>query len=173
MLDLDIEIDSKAGFCFGVKNAVQKAEDVLKRGDKLYCLGQIVHNQEEVNRLEKMGMLTITQNDLSGIIGQHILIRAHGEPPDTYQLLKENSNIIIEATCPVVLKLQDRIRESHNTGDFVLIYGKKDHPEVIGLLGQLGSQFKVFKDLEELELNELPNRVSLYSQTTIDVDELH
>lgn len=171
-LNLDIEIDSQSGFCFGVKKAIQKAEDVLSQGKKLYCLGQIVHNQEEIKRLEDLGMLTIGLDDIKDLSGENILIRAHGEPPETYNIIENNHNVSIEATCPVVLKLQDRIKTTHDNGDFILIFGKKQHPEVLGLVGQIGGDYLVIKEFEELIVDELPDRITLYSQTTMDMDQL-
>lgn len=171
-LNLDIEIDSQSGFCFGVKKAIQRAEDILSQGKKLYCLGQIVHNQEEIKRLENLGMLTIGLDDIKNLSGENILIRAHGEPPETYNIIKNNHNVSIEATCPVVLKLQDRIKTTHDNGDFILIFGKKQHPEVLGLVGQIGGDYLVIKEFEELIVDELPDRITLYSQTTMDMDQL-
>jgi len=172
-LNLDIEIDSQSGFCFGVKEAIKKAEDVLSQGKKLYCLGQIVHNQEEIKRLEDLGMITIDLKDISTLSNENILIRAHGEPPDTYDIIKDNHNSSIEATCPVVLKLQDRIKSTDNIGGFILIFGKKHHPEVLGLEGQISGDYQVFKEFEELNIDELPDHITLYSQTTMDADQLH
>ncbi|MEA1878475.1 MAG: 4-hydroxy-3-methylbut-2-enyl diphosphate reductase [Bacteroidota bacterium] len=171
-LNLDIEIDSQSGFCFGVKEAIRKAEDVLSQGKKLYCLGQIVHNQEEIKRLEDLGMVTIDLGDIEKLKGENILIRAHGEPPETYNSIEKNHNVSIEATCPVVLKLQDRIKATHDDGDFILIFGKKQHPEVLGLAGQIGGDYLIFKEFEELVIDDLPDRITLYSQTTMDVDQL-
>jgi len=172
-LNLDIEVDAQSGFCFGVRKAIQKAEGVLAQGKKLYCLGQIVHNHEEVKRLEKLGMITIDHNEIKNLSGENILIRAHGEPPETYEILEKNNNFAIEATCSVVLKLQDRIKNSHEEGDFILLFGKKQHPEVLGLAGQIDGDYLVFKEFEELIIDKLPDRITLYSQTTMDVDQLH
>lgn len=172
-LNLDIEIDAKSGFCFGVRQAIQIAEDVLSDGRQLYCLGKIVHNQEEVKRLERLGMISISHDDLHNLKDKSVLIRAHGEPPETYILLEKNNNTIIEATCSVVLKLQDRIKNSHHQGDFILIFGKKKHPEILGLAGQIEGDYLVFEDYNELDLNSLPFKLTLYSQTTMDVDQLH
>lgn len=172
MIDLTIEIDSKSGFCFGVKKAIQIAEDVLAEEKELYCLGKIVHNLEEVKRLEKLGMITIGHENLNNLKGKNVLIRAHGEPPLTYETLRKNNNRIIEATCPVVLKLQDRIKISHEKGDFILIYGKKKHPEILGLVGQIDAEYQVFREYDELILSKIPARLTLYSQTTMDVDQL-
>lgn len=169
----DIEIDSGAGFCFGVKNAVEKAEAVLNANKELFCLGDIVHNDEEVKRLESLGMKTIDHQALVGLKNKTVLIRAHGEPPETYKSLFANQNTLIEATCPVVLKLQERIEKTHQGGDFILIYGKKSHPEIIGITGRLTGNYLVFSHFEELEPERLPSRLCLYSQTTMDVERLH
>lgn len=170
---LNIEIDAKSGFCFGVKKAIDKAEDILSKGEKLYCLGQIVHNHEEIKRLEELGMVTIDLKDVENLKGENILIRAHGEPPETYDVIEKHHNNSIEATCPVVLKLQDKIKTTHSKGDFILIFGKKLHPEVLGLAGQIDGDYQVFKQFEELDIDVLPDRIILYSQTTMDVDQLH
>jgi len=172
MLNLTVTIDPKSGFCFGVKMAITKAEEVLQSGEKLYCLGHIVHNREEVHRLEKMGMITISHDQLPELAGSTVLVRAHGEPPETYRQLEKSGIRLIEASCPVVLKLQDRIRQSHKDGDYILIYGKMEHPEVIGLAGQLPADFQVFQSLEDLDWSTLPQRVTLYSQTTKDPETL-
>lgn len=168
-LNLSVEIDSGAGFCFGVERAIEIAESILAEGKELYCLGQIVHNQEEVKRLESLGMISTDHNQLSGLMNKNVLIRSHGEAPSTYRLLKKNHNTIIEATCPIVLKLQKRIQESHDHHHFVLIFGKKDHPEVIGLIGHLHTDYKVFEKIEDLELDQIPDQLTLYSQTTMDL----
>jgi 4-hydroxy-3-methylbut-2-en-1-yl diphosphate reductase len=172
-LNLKVEIDPRSGFCFGVVKAIRKAEEILKNDGKLYCLGQIVHNDEEVKRLETLGMTTLTHDEISNLHGQKVLIRAHGEPPETYARLLANGNEILDATCPIVLKLQDRMKRSENEGDFILIFGKANHPEVVGLMGHLEGQVVVFKDIEELDLLDLPKKVTLYSQTTMSVEKLY
>jgi len=172
-LKLNIEIDKGSGFCFGVVNAIEIAEDILSRGDGLYCLGQIVHNDEEVARLEKKGMITMSMTQIEDLHDSNVLIRAHGEPPETYEQLRKNRNHVIDATCPIVLKLQERIKKSFDAGEYIMIFGKKDHPEVIGLQGQLEGRGLVFSSLDELLVSELPKEVTLYSQTTKDVDQLH
>ncbi|MBT3242100.1 MAG: 4-hydroxy-3-methylbut-2-enyl diphosphate reductase [Bacteroidetes bacterium] len=172
-LNLIVTIDPDSGFCFGVKKAVQKVEKALSQVDQVYCLGHIVHNHMEVNRLEGMGMKTINHDDLQDLHGKTILIRAHGEPPSTYDLIEKNNNILIEASCPVVLKLQDRIRQTHTDGDYILIFGKKSHPEVKGLLGQIFENVQAFENVQDLDFDKLPNRVVLYSQTTKDTEELY
>jgi len=173
MLNLKVDIDPRSGFCFGVVKAIQRAEESIRLHEEIYCLGQIVHNDEEVRRLEQAGMKTITHDQMTTLRNSTILIRAHGEPPETYEILRKNGNRIIDATCPIVLRLQDRVRRSHEQGEFVLIFGKHDHPEVTGLLGRLGGQGLVFRNWEELDLSKLPRKVTLYSQTTMGVDDLY
>jgi 4-hydroxy-3-methylbut-2-en-1-yl diphosphate reductase len=172
-LNLKVEIDPRSGFCFGVVKAISRAEEILRTEGSLYCLGQIVHNDEEVKRLQKMGMVTITHQDLDKLHGQKVLIRAHGEPPETYDLLRRNGNEILDATCPIVLKLQERMKKSESDGDFILIFGKARHPEIVGLMGHLDGKGLVFKDIDELDITTLPERVTLYSQTTMSVEKLY
>ena len=173
-LNLRAEIDPKSGFCFGVVNAIKKAEEILREGKTLYCLGQIVHNDEEVNRLEKMGLVTVTRDQLPGIKNQTVLIRAHGEPPETYKILEHGNNEIIDATCPIVIKLQKRVKSSGQKDETILIFGKKDHPEVVGLIGQIQSKNHiVFENFEELDLESLPVNITLYSQTTMSIKRLY
>lgn len=172
-MNLQVEIDPRSGFCFGVVKAINRAMEILKKDGKLYCLGQIVHNDEEVKRLHALGMITLSHDDLPNLHDQKVLIRAHGEPPETYEMLRKNGNVILDATCPIVLKLQDRIKHSESEGDFVLIYGKTNHPEVVGLMGHLNGRGLVFKDFEELDLSRLPSKVTLYSQTTMSIEKLY
>jgi 4-hydroxy-3-methylbut-2-en-1-yl diphosphate reductase len=172
-LNLKVEIDPRSGFCFGVVKAIRRAEEILGKEGKLYCLGQIVHNDEEVKRLQKLGMITITHEQIPGLAGQKVLIRAHGEPPETYESLLNNGNEILDATCPIVLKLQDRMKKSESGGEHILIYGKANHPEVVGLMGHLEGKAQVFKEMEELDLTQLPDSVTLYSQTTMGVEKLY
>lgn len=172
-LNLKVEIDPRSGFCFGVVKAIRRAEEILRNDGKLYCLGQIVHNDEEVRRLQDLGMVTLRHEDIAGLTGQKVLIRAHGEPPETYEILRKNGNEVLDATCPIVLKLQDRMKASLNEGEFILIYGKANHPEVVALLGHLGGRGIVFKDFAELDLTALPDNVTLYSQTTMSIEALY
>ncbi|NLO67002.1 MAG: 4-hydroxy-3-methylbut-2-enyl diphosphate reductase, partial [Bacteroidales bacterium] len=115
-LNLKVEIDIRSGFCFGVVRAITRAEEILEAEGKLFCLGQIVHNDEEVKRLESKGMITIQHSQLPAIHNSKVLIRAHGEPPETYELLRKNGNEILDATCPIVLRLQERIQGSEEAG---------------------------------------------------------
>jgi len=166
MLQLDVTIDTKSGFCFGVEYAIEMAEDILKEEGKLYCLGDIVHNDMEVKRLQKMGLKIIELENLKEMKGVKVLIRAHGEPPSTYELAMKNDITLIDASCPVVLKLQNRIKKSHDKKEKIYIYGKHGHPEVKGLIGQTGKDAIVFQNIKELDLDKLPNSLTLYTQTT-------
>jgi 4-hydroxy-3-methylbut-2-enyl diphosphate reductase len=174
MLNLKVTIDDNSGFCFGVVYAIQMAEDFLDEYGKLYCLGDIVHNDEEVARLTKKGLVTIDHEQLKDLRGERVLIRAHGEPPATYQLAMENDLELIDASCPVVLKLQHRVRESFDDNDSpIYIYGKHGHAEVKGLVGQTNGNAVVFEDIAELDNVELPSKLTLFSQTTKDMRKLY
>lgn len=142
------------------------AEEILATEGHLYCLGDIVHNDREVARLEAMGLKTIDHAALHQLRDAKVLIRAHGEAPETYQLAVTNNLQLIDASCPVVLKLQNRIRQSHQKEETILIYGRHDHAEVIGLQGQTQGKAIVFQDFEKLDRSQLPRQVTLYSQTT-------
>ena len=173
MLNLKVEIDQNSGFCFGVVYAIEMAEDILDEQGYLYCLGDIVHNDEEVRRLEKKGLRIITHEDLKNIRNEKVLIRAHGEPPSTYELALANNLELIDASCPVVLKLQNRIKNSYDKAENIYIYGKHGHAEVVGLLGQTGNNAVVFQDINELDLTALPPNITLYSQTTKSTDNFY
>ena len=166
MLGLDVTIDTKSGFCFGVEFAIEIAEEVLREEGELYCLGDIVHNDMEVKRLEEMGLKIIDHKELENMQDIKVLIRAHGEPPSTYDLAIKNNITLMDASCPVVLKLQNRIKKSHDKDEKIYIYGKHGHPEVKGLMGQTGKDAVVFQDIKELDLNKLPESLTLYTQTT-------
>jgi len=166
MYNLKVTLDKSSGFCFGVVYAVEMAEEILEHEGQLYCLGDIVHNDMEVERLAAMGLKVISHEEFKQLRQTKVLIRAHGEPPETYLTAMENDLELIDASCPVVLKLQNRIRNSYELGDCILIYGKKDHAEVIGLQGQTYGTAIVFEDVEDLNLETLPRSVTLYSQTT-------
>jgi len=167
---LEITIDPHAGFCFGVVNSIKKAEENLAENKKLYCLGDIVHNNMEVERLTKMGLEVITHEQLRTLRNQKVLIRAHGEPPETYQLAKENNIELIDASCPVVLKLQQRIRKSFEQTlpekGQLLIFGKPGHAEVVGLEGQTSYKAIVISEMEDLQKIDFTRPVTLFSQTT-------
>ena len=173
MLDLKVAIDSNSGFCFGVVYAIEMAEDILEEQGYLYCLGDIVHNDEEVKRLEQKGLRIITHEQLKKLKNEKVLIRAHGEPPSTYQLALENELELVDASCPVVLKLQNRIRNSYDKGEKIYLYGKHGHAEVVGLLGQTNNEAVVFQDISELDLTTLPKGITLYSQTTKSTNKFY
>jgi len=166
MLHLKVTIDKDSGFCFGVVYAIEMAEEILKDDGKLYCLGDIVHNDEEVKRLEAMGLRIISHEELQNVKNEKVLIRAHGEPASTYQTALKNNLELIDASCPVVLKLQNRIKNAHDKNEKIYIYGKHGHAEVIGLRAQTNNEAVVFQDLEELNIDEIPKEITLFSQTT-------
>ena len=172
-LNLQVNIDKSSGFCFGVVYAIEMAEDILDNEGYLYCLGDIVHNDEEVERLTNRGLKIIDHEVLKNLRDEKVLIRAHGEAPSTYQLALENNLTLIDASCPVVLKLQNRIKNSHDDDEQVLIFGKHGHAEVIGLQGQTDGKAIVFQDLAELDNLELPAKFTLYSQTTKSTDKFY
>ncbi|MFD2284509.1 4-hydroxy-3-methylbut-2-enyl diphosphate reductase [Pedobacter petrophilus] len=172
-LNLEVNIDKSSGFCFGVVYAIEMAEDILDNEGYLYCLGDIVHNDEEVERLTKRGLKIIDHEVLQNLRNEKVLIRAHGEAPSTYQLALENNLTLIDASCPVVLKLQNRIKNSHDDDEQILIFGKHGHAEVIGLQGQTDGKAIVFQDLAELDHVELPSKFTLYSQTTKSTDKFY
>jgi len=172
-LNLQVDIDPNSGFCFGVVYAVEMAEDVLDEEGELYCLGDIVHNGEEVSRLEAKGLKIVSHDDLENIHDAKVLIRAHGEPASTYELAMKNNIELIDASCPVVLKLQNRIKNSHDNGGPMYILGKHGHAEVNGLLSQTNNEAVVFQDIAELEPEKMPEEITLYSQTTKSTDKLY
>ena len=168
-MSIAVTIDADSGFCFGVTTAINKAEEELSRGGTLYCLGDIVHNSEEMCRLHSLGLNTITHGELRHLKNARVLLRAHGEPPSTYEIAKNNDIEIIDATCPVVLQLQRRIKstydsEGHNVQ--IVIYGKKGHAEVNGLVGQTEGHAIVVEDIYELDKLDYTRPICLYSQTT-------
>jgi len=173
MMNLKVQIDQHSGFCFGVVYAIEMAEEILEEQGYLYCLGDIVHNDEEVNRLTKKGLKIIDHEELKEIFNEKVLIRAHGEPPSTYKLAINNNLTLIDASCPVVLKLQNRIKNSFDKDETIYIYGKHGHAEVIGLLGQTNNKAVVFQDIKELDLPSLPKNLTLYSQTTKSTDNFY
>ncbi len=171
--NLQVTIDKSSGFCFGVVYAIDMAEDILDNEEYLYCLGDIVHNDEEVERLKAKGLRIIDHDMLKELRNEKVLIRAHGEAPSTYELALANNLTLIDASCPVVLKLQNRIKNTHDDGEKILIFGKHGHAEVIGLQGQTDGEALVFMDIAELDNVELPNKFTLYSQTTKSVDKFY
>ena len=170
-----MEIDSGSGFCFGVTTAIRKAEEELAKGGVLYCLGDIVHNNREVERLEKMGLVTINHEQLKQLHDVKVLLRAHGEPPETYELAQRNNIEIIDATCPVVLRLQKKIKQEYLLADDakkqIVIYGKNGHAEVLGLVGQTAGKAIVIEKLEEAKQLDFNRSIRLYSQTTKSLEE--
>lgn len=163
---LQVTIDQDSGFCFGVVYAIDMAEEILAEDGYLYCLGDIVHNDEEVDRLKAKGLRIISHDDLQGLRNEKVLIRAHGEAPETYRTALENDITLIDASCPVVLKLQNRIKTSHDAKEKIVIFGKHGHAEVVGLEGQTNGEALVFQDITELDNAGLPEKFTLYSQTT-------
>ena len=186
---IQIEIDNGSGFCFGVTTAIRKAEEELAKGTALYCLGDIVHNGMECQRLQKMGLVTINHEDLRRLHDVKVLLRAHGEPPETYELARRNNIEIIDATCPVVLQLQKRIKQQYEASQAPLlqegpgevpalspqlvIFGKKGHAEVLGLVGQTQSTAIVIESFDEVKRLDFTRDIYLYSQTTKSLDEFH
>lgn len=164
-----VEIDPHSGFCFGVVTAINKAEEHLKIDGSLYCLGDIVHNNDEVARLKQNGLDTISHDDLETLHDVKVLLRAHGEPPSTYATARRNNICLVDATCPVVLKLQERIRNIYNDKDNdsqIVIYGKLGHAEVNGLVGQTEGKAIVIESPADLDLIDFTRNISLFSQTT-------
>jgi len=185
---LQIEIDEGSGFCFGVTTAIKKAEEELAEGNTLYCLGDIVHNGMECERLRQMGLITINHDEMRQLHDVKVLLRAHGEPPETYELARRNNIEIIDATCPVVLKLQKRIKEQYNlavnnwplassqqptANSQIVIFGKKGHAEVLGLVGQTKGTAIVMESFDEVKRLDFTRDIYLYSQTTKSLDEFH
>lgn len=167
-MDLTIEIDEGSGFCFGVTTAIRKAEEELAGGRQLYCLGDIVHNVSECERLRALGLQTIDHEAFARLHDAKVLLRAHGEPPETYATARANRIDIIDATCPVVLQLQRRIKRvaDQEPDAQVVIYGKPGHAEVIGLVGQTAGRAIVIERPEDVERLDLTRDVRLFSQTT-------
>ena len=171
-----VEIDQGSGFCFGVTAAIQKAEEELAKGEKLYCLGDIVHNGQECKRLKQMGLITINHEEFALLKNAKVLLRAHGEPPRTYEIARENHIEIIDATCPVVLRLQKRIKQEYDATPSdrekqIVIYGKNGHAEVLGLVGQTCGKAIVIEKLDEVKSLDFSKDIRLYSQTTKSLDE--
>lgn len=173
--ELKIEIDNGSGFCFGVTTAIKKAEEELAAGKTLYCLGDIVHNGMECERLKQMGLITINHAELKQLHNVKVLLRAHGEPPETYALAQQNGIEIIDATCPVVLQLQRRIKRQYDNQPEaqIVIFGKPGHAEVLGLVGQTGGRAIVIANMEDAKLLDFTHDIFLYSQTTKSLDEFH
>lgn len=172
---VQIEIDDGSGFCFGVTTAIRKAEEELAAGKTLYCLGDIVHNGMECERLRSMGLITINHDELKALHDVKVLLRAHGEPPETYEIARRNNIEIIDATCPVVLQLQRRIKREYdsNPDAQIVIFGKPGHAEVLGLVGQTNSKAIVIAGIDDAKALDFNRDIYLYSQTTKSLDEFH
>ena len=181
---LQIEIDNGSGFCFGVTTAIKKAEEELAKGGTLYCLGDIVHNSMEVERLSQRGLITINHEQLKTLHNAKVLLRAHGEPPETYAIAAKNNIEIIDATCPVVLQLQKRIKRQYENSvaatlnnmpsdTQLVIFGKNGHAEVLGLVGQTKSRAIVIEKFDDVKQLDFNKSIYLYSQTTKSLDEFH
>ena len=172
---MEIEIDNGSGFCFGVTTAIRKAEEELEQGSTLYCLGDIVHNGMECERLKGLGLVTINHEDMLELHDVKVLLRAHGEPPETYELARRNHIEIIDATCPVVLQLQKRIKKQYDESrtSQIVIFGKRGHAEVLGLVGQTQSNAIVIENFDEVKRLDFTRDIYLYSQTTKSLDEYH
>ncbi|MBQ7661850.1 MAG: 4-hydroxy-3-methylbut-2-enyl diphosphate reductase [Prevotella sp.] len=170
-----IEIDNGSGFCFGVTTAIKKAEEELQKGNTLYCLGDIVHNGMECDRLRQMGLITINHEELANLQNAKVLLRAHGEPPATYETARRNNIEIIDATCPVVLQLQKRIKDkwTNDSKAQVVIFGKNGHAEVLGLVGQTNGKAIVIEKFDDVKSLDFTRDIYLYSQTTKSLDEFH
>lgn len=170
-----VEIDDKSGFCYGVIRAIEKAEGKLKESTSLYSLGEIVHNTVEVNRLKGLGLHTIDHSGLMNLKDVKLLIRAHGEPPSTYRQLKQNGIEVVDCTCPVVLKLQERIKRSYETikqqNGQLVIFGKRGHAEVNGLIGQVNGDAIVVESIDEIDSIDFTRPISLFAQTTMGLTE--
>lgn len=169
-----VEIDSGSGFCFGVTTAIRKAEEELANGGTLYCLGDIVHNSMECERLKKLGLVTINHDEMERLRNVKVLLRAHGEPPETYAMAKRNGIEIIDATCPVVLQLQRRIKSQYDAhGEAqIVIFGKPGHAEVLGLVGQTQGSARVIAHFDDVKTLDFSRDIYLYSQTTKSLDGL-
>ena len=179
---LKVEIDNGSGFCFGVTTAIQKAEEELAKGTTLYCLGDIVHNGMECDRLRQMGLVTINHEKMQKLHDVKVLLRAHGEPPATYELARRNNIEIIDATCPVVLQLQKRIKKQYlnpltdtlsSLTAQIVIFGKNGHAEVLGVVGQTEGKAIVIEQFEDVKKLDFSRDIYLYSQTTKSLDEFH
>ena len=172
---MKIEIDTGSGFCFGVTRAIGKAEEELRQGQLLYCLGDIVHNSREVERLQGLGLVTIGHEEFNSLHSANVLLRAHGEPPTTYRQAEKNDIHLVDATCPVVLHLQERIRREYESAGGhsrqIVIFGKRGHAEVLGLVGQTEGTAIVIETLDEARLLDFSRDIALYSQTTKSVED--
>ena len=165
---MKVTVDQHSGFCWGVVRTIDIAEEELKTTAELHSLGPVIHNPMEIERLSKKGLETITHADFQRLRGKTVLIRAHGEPPSTYELAKKHGVTLIDATCPVVTKVQERIRKFYDKGYQIVIFGKKDHAEVIGLVGHVNNEAIVIKSVNEIGKVDVSKKTVLFSQTTMD-----
>ena len=170
---MTVTVDKSAGFCWGVIRTIDIAESELRTNQPLYVLWDVIHNPMEIERLGQEGLKTVTLDNLEKLRGEKVLIRAHGEPPATYKRAEELGITLIDATCPVVWKVQERIRKFYERGFQVVIYGKRDHAEVVGLVGQTNGEAIVIKSLEEIAKVDLTRKTVLFSQTTMDKQTFH
>jgi 4-hydroxy-3-methylbut-2-en-1-yl diphosphate reductase len=173
MLQLQVEIESNSGFCFGVRKAIKKAEAVLKNGEELLSLGEIVHNDQEIKRLEAKGMITITKEQFRDARHKTVLFRAHGEAPESYEIARQNDITVIDASCPIILKLQDKIFNSYKNNESIYIFGVPNHPEIVALNGKIQNSAVVFEKFEDLNLEKIPPKITLYSQTTKSLKQFY
>jgi 4-hydroxy-3-methylbut-2-enyl diphosphate reductase len=165
---MKVTVDQQAGFCWGVVRTIEIAEGEMEQDPKLYSLGPIIHNPMEIERLRKLGLETVTREDFPRLKGKQVLIRAHGEPPSTYRMAREHGVTLVDATCPVVTKVQERIRKFYDQGYQIVIFGKKDHAEVIGLVGHTNNEARVIRTVAEAEAVDPGRKTVLFSQTTMD-----
>jgi 4-hydroxy-3-methylbut-2-enyl diphosphate reductase len=170
---IKVTVDQHSGFCWGVVRTIDIAEEELKESPELYSLGPVIHNPKEIGRLREMGLETVGLDDFARLAGKRVLIRAHGEPPSTYAAAHAHGVTIVDATCPVVTRVQERIRKFHDQGFQIVIFGKKDHAEVIGLLGQTNNEAVVVRTVEEAEKVDPSRKTVLFSQTTMDKETFY
>lgn len=164
-----IETDPDAGFCFGVKNAIQIAEDELNKGNNVYCLGEMVHNEAQMQKLYDKGLKVVSISDFKNLTGEMVLLRAHGEPPSTYQLATQYNIRLMDATCPIVSKLQKKVNAAFSTQQSnIVIYGKNGHAEVVSLNGNAGNQALIIENAQDVEKINFDKPVEIFSQTTMD-----
>ena len=163
-----VTVDRHSGFCWGVVRTIEIAEEEMRQSGDMFSLGPVIHNPQEIERLKKLGMDVVKHDDFASLTGKKVLIRAHGEPSSTYELARKHGVTIVDATCPVVTKVQERIRKYYDNGYQIVIFGKKDHAEVIGLSGQVNNEAIVIKSVEEISSIDLSRKTVLFSQTTMD-----
>ena len=165
---MKVTVDRQSGFCWGVVRAIDIAEEEMEELSKLYSLGPIIHNPMEIERLEQKGMGIVSHSDFPRLKGQKVLIRAHGEPPSTYELAREHGVTLIDATCPIVIKVQERVRKFYDAGYQIVIFGKKNHAEVVGVVGHVNNEAIVIRTVDEISNVNLSKKTVLFSQTTMD-----